>query len=216
MNCLNKMNTFIRAITKILTIEDEHTYFDFLPDEIIAEILIYLELQDINNLRFIRKIENLISNKHFWQKVLFRGNMSFYVDFLGYSDQKYLKEVLQFYEAENYVNQIVDSLLLKEINICLFISNKIKFFDMIEIYSISDISKINIEIINIDIINNRYDYYYGSIGSLNKTYIISVLNDSVAILCKQTIPPSGPLDFLRYIELNQIKKLLVKIFLARK
>ena len=78
-------------------------YLDYIPPELVVEILLYLDIDEIENLSKIStNVRDVIDTKLFWIKKLQFDNMSEYIPFLGRKGT-YLEDYKEFMEIEEEI-----------------------------------------------------------------------------------------------------------------
>lgn len=98
-------------------------YFDYLPDELLGEILLYLGPFDILYLSESINTESVICSKIFWINKLSYTEMEEYIPFLSLLKDRFLDEYFKILEIDEKVQIFIDMLernegflLLKTIN----------------------------------------------------------------------------------------------------
>ena len=76
----------------------QEVYFDRIPTEIMAEILLYLDIEDIK----LINIKEIIESKGFWIQKLMHDGMKDYVSLLGFFN--YMKDYTNFKYINNDIN----------------------------------------------------------------------------------------------------------------
>ena len=80
------------------------TYLDLLPLDILAEILIYVDTDDIQNL-YIFNIKDILQSRIFWIKRLQYEKLNIYIPFLGKLKEDYINEYFRFLEIHRDISE---------------------------------------------------------------------------------------------------------------
>ena len=134
-------------------------YLDLIPPELVVEILLYLDIDEIENLSKIStNVRSVINTKLFWIKKLQFDNMSEYIPFLGRKGT-YLEDYKEFMKIE----EDIYSILGMTRNFSGFISIKFKKYvdirDLIDKYTPQEIG--NLVTLGSDYISIIYIEYIG-------------------------------------------------------
>ena len=150
-------------------------YLDFIPPELVIEILLYLDIDEIENLSKISlNVRDVFNAKLFWIKKLQFDNMSEYIPFLGRKGT-YLEDYKEFMKIE----EDIYSILGMTRNFNGWISIKLKKYvdirDLIDKYTPKEIGNLvtlgsdNISLTYIEY-RGKHKYQYEStfVGNVNR------------------------------------------------
>ena len=157
-------------------------YLDFIPPELIVEILLYLDIDEIENLSKISlNVRDVFNTKLFWIKKLQFDNMSEYIPFLG-RNETHLNDYKEFMKIEE---EIYSTLGMTR-NFNGFITIKLKKYvdirDLIHKYTPEEIANLitlksdNISLTYIEY-RGKHKYQYESTFVSNVDRVIGELSE---------------------------------------
>ena len=121
-------------------------YFVTLPEEIVLEILLLLEIDELNNLLKIKpsilSIHTIIKSKLFWINKLKNDGMNLYISFLGEFEGDYLEGYQIFLNIDLEINDFKNRLILCNSNIHMYVANNFNLKYSINNFSPNKISRL--------------------------------------------------------------------------
>ena len=134
-------------------------YLDLIPPELVVEILLYLNIDDIQNLMILyRNVRNVINTKLFWIKKLQLEKMREYIPFLG-GNRTYIEDYKEFMEIEEEVYNILTILRTFNGAIDLRFEKDVDIKDLVHKYTPREIAKLIT--FRSDIVHDIYIEYKG-------------------------------------------------------
>lgn len=153
------------------------TFFDLIPDEIMSQILLYLDIDDINPSSHNFSVGNIIKSKLFWIQKLTYDGMELYIPFL--SNDNYVGAYYRFESTDRRVRYFMQSLRYPYAKMNLFIPDDAELTDLVNTFTIEKLSKL--EKLNfypykgkhilIEYFKGKYYYYVTQVSFNEKNYL---------------------------------------------